>query len=184
MSFSPGLEKVLGKRTLIIGEMGSGKTRLLGQLLDQLIEMGLGEEVTLIEMAPGLITAGRLLEDYTKNVFKVRYLKPWIIIPPRLMGKNPEEVIRYARFNHLALKPLIEEYLEKPSRILLINDLTIYLHDGDLNDIEKVIKAAETFIATAYEGERLSDDKGSGITERERRSLNALKKIVDQVIKL
>ena len=177
-------EKFIGRKILIVGEIGSGKTLLLSRFLDELVRSGLKDEVTVIEMAPNRGEVGGTIENYTRNVLIVRYLKPWRIIPPRMMGKNREEVINYARLNMLALKPLIEEYLRDPTEILLINDLTIYLHAGEVEDIIQLINISKTFAATAYEGEKLADDKGSGITDRERRSLNRLKEFVDEVLKL
>ena len=79
---------------------------------------------------------------------------------------------------------MIEEYLRNPTEILLINDLTIYLHAGEVEDIIQLINISNTFTATAYEGEKLADDKGSGITDRERRSLDRLKGLVDEVLRL
>ena len=177
-------ERFIGKKTLIVGEVGSGKTLLLSRFLDQLVRSGLKDRVTVIEMAPNMEGVGGTVENYTRNVACVKYLKPWRIIPPRTMGKNREEVIRYARLNMLALKPLIEEYLRNPTEILLINDLTIYLHAGEVEDIIQLINISKTFTATAYEGEKLADDKGSGITDRERRSLDRLKGLVDEVLRL
>ncbi|HDD42049.1 MAG TPA: hypothetical protein ENF79_00005, partial [Nitrososphaeria archaeon] len=60
---------MLGKRALIVGEAGSGKTRVLASFLDFLVERGLEREVTLIELAPGLEEIGRPLETYTRSVF-------------------------------------------------------------------------------------------------------------------
>ena len=177
-------ERFIGKKTLIVGEVGSGKTLLLSRFLDQLVRTGLKDRVTVIEMAPNMEGVGGTVENYTRNVACVKYLKPWRIIPPRTMGRNREEVIRYARLNMLALKPLIEEYLRNPTEILLINDLTIYLHAGEVEDIIQLINISKTFTATAYEGEKLADDKGSGITDRERRSLDRLKGLVDEVLRL
>jgi len=177
-------ERFIGKKTLIVGEVGSGKTLLLSRFLDQLVRSGLKDRVTVIEMAPNMGGVGGTVENYTRNVACVKYLKPWRIIPPRTMGRNREEVIRYARLNMLALKPLIEEYLRNPTEILLINDLTIYLHAGEVEDIIQLINISKTFTATAYEGEKLADDKGSGITDRERRSLDRLKGLVDEVLRL
>ena len=177
-------ERFIGKKTLIVGEVGSGKTLLLSRFLDQLVRTGLKDRVTVIEMAPNMEGVGGTVENYTRNVACVKYLKPWRIIPPRTMGKNREEVIRYARLNMLALKPLIEEYLRNPTEILHINDLTIYLHAGEVEDIIQLINISKTFTATAYEGEKLADDKGSGITDRERRSLDRLKGLVDEVLRL
>ena len=178
-------QRIIGRKALIVGEAGTGKTKLLASFLDYLIERGFLREVTVIDMAPkAREEIGGTLDSYTISVDKVRYLKPWRIIPPRLTGRDAKEVLSYAKLNHQALKPLVEEYLKEPTKILLINDITIYLHAGDVEDLVKVIKASETFAATAYQGVRLRDDKGSGITEREREGLERLRKHVDEVVEL
>lgn len=177
--------RMVGRKTLIVGEADAGKTPFLARFLDYLVERGLAREVTVIDMAPerrGSI--GGRLEDYTLSTEAVRYLKPWRIIPPRLTGNSAEEVRAYAEENRLAIQPLIAEYLRRPTRILLINDITIYLHAGEFDEVEDVVKLSETFAATAYQGSRLSEDKGSGITERERKSVKRLKELVDEVLEL
>lgn len=175
---------MLGKRTLIVGEAGSGKTRALTSFLDFLVERGFEREVTLIELAPGLEGIGRPLEAYTRNVFRVRYLKPKRIYPPRLLGRTAEEVLNYAERNYREAEELLSIFSASPSRILLINDLTIFLHFGSPEQVLEAIQACETFAATAYEGEVLRDDKGSGITMREKKALSRLKLEMDLVIRL
>ncbi|HDD39794.1 MAG TPA: hypothetical protein ENG21_00910 [Nitrososphaeria archaeon] len=178
-------EDFLGRRTLIVGDVGTGKTRLLSYFLDYLIEeRGCEREVTLIEMAPAYKGIGAPVESYTKNVWKVRYLKPAKIFPPRMLGRDSEEVLRYAEQNRVELEPLLLKFERDPTKILLINDLTIFLHAGDPEKIIKIIDLCETFAATAYEGERLRPDKGSGITQREERALTVIKEHVDKVIYL
>ena len=174
----------LGKRILIVGEVGSGKTRLLARFIDFLVGVGLESETTLIDLAPGHGDIGRLTEEYTGNVYRVRYLKPDRIFPPRTLGRSREEVLEYARRNYEAARRLFKKFLEEPTRILLVNDLTIYLHYGEIDDILKLMGSVETFAATAYEGVILSDDKGSGISVRERKLLDRLKREVDLVLSL
>ncbi|RLG00534.1 MAG: hypothetical protein DRN47_01280, partial [Candidatus Wolframiiraptor sp.] len=59
-------EDFLGRRTLIVGDVGTGKTRLLSYFLDYLIEeRGCEREVTLIEMAPAYKGIGAPVESYT-----------------------------------------------------------------------------------------------------------------------
>jgi len=177
-------EELLGRRTLIVGEVGSGKTRLLSLFLDYLIERGYGGEVTLIEMAPGYGDIGVPVESYSENVRRIRYLKPSKIFPPRLLGRDSQEVLEYAERNRVELEPLLLKFEREPTEILLINDLTIFLHAGDPEKIVRLMGLCKTFAATAYEGRRLEPDKGSGITRRERAALSAVKKNVDRVIRL
>ncbi len=175
----------LGRRTLIVGEAGSGKTRVLASFLDYLLERVPSREITVIDMAPRRVKGvGGLLEDYTPSVWRVRYLRPWKITPPRLTGRTSEEVKRYAWENREALEPLLEEYLSKPTPTLLINDITIYLHAGSTERIKQMITHASTFAATAYKGIRLQDDKGSSISRREREELERLVELMDQVVEV
>ncbi len=174
----------LGRRILIVGEVASGKTKLLSEFLDYLVKRGFAAEVTLIEMSPSFVDVGRPVEEYTKSVGKVRYLKPSKIYPPRMLGRSKEDVLYYAEHNYRELKPLLSKFAENPSKILLIDDLTIFLHAGETEEILQVMEKCETFVATAYEGSALRDDKGSGITFREQRLLSELKNHVDRVIEL
>ena len=174
------MEEYLRRKTLLIGDVGSGKTIFLVEFLKFLIENSYSDDVTIIDIAPSRIHGvGGSIREYTEHVLMVRYLRLERVWAPRLMGKTKEEVLKYAEENRSSIEPLIDTYLSNPTRILLVNDLTIYLHAGDVNRIMDLINMAETFMATAYEGEKLKDDKNSGITERERKLLNILKEKVD-----
>ncbi|MEM4020828.1 MAG: hypothetical protein QXI18_00415 [Nitrososphaerota archaeon] len=177
-------EKLLDRRVLICGEVGAGKTRLLASFLKFLVDRELGGDVTVIDLAPGYGDIGRPVESYYPEVKMLRYMRPGRIYPPRLLGRSREEVLRYAEINLLEARKLLEDYVRAPSRILLINDLTIYLHAGDPDDILRLLDLCETFAATAYEGEALEDDKGSGITMRERRGLSRIKEHMDIIVNL
>ncbi|MEM3398745.1 MAG: hypothetical protein QW724_04495 [Nitrososphaerota archaeon] len=178
------MKEFLGKKTLLVGDVGSGKTSFLAEFLKYLIENNYSDDVTVIDIAPARIQGiGGAIRDYTDYVSRIRYLRSERIWAPRLIGKNREEVLRYAEENRTNIEPLINVYLSNPSRILLMNDLTIYLHAGDVERVLELMNTAETFMATAYEGIRLEEDKNSGITERERRLLNILKEKADIVKK-
>lgn len=174
------MEEFLKKKTLLVGDVGSGKTAFLAEFLKFLIEKGYSDDITIIDIAPSRIHGvGGSVREYTEYVLRVRYLRLERVWAPRLMGKTREEVLKYAEENRINIEPLINTYLSNPTKILLVNDLTIYLHAGDVTRIIDLINTAETFMATAYEGEKLKDDKNSGITERERKLLNLLKEKVD-----
>ncbi|MEM0375333.1 MAG: hypothetical protein QXP81_06130 [Nitrososphaerota archaeon] len=179
------VEGLLGKRTLVVGEAGAGKSMLLAKALERLVEIGLAREVTVIDMAPFRFSGiGGKLRDLTEAVGQVRYLTDDRIAPPRLLGKSAQEVLEIASRNAALIEPLLLDYLRSPTRILLVNDLTVYLHAGDPALIERAMETAETFIATCYEGSRLSDDKGSGVTRTERERLESLKRRADMVLNL
>jgi GTPase SAR1 family protein len=177
-------DKLLGRRALICGEVGAGKTRLLTRFLRFLVDRGLGDEVTIIDLAPGYGDVGRSVESYYPEVRGLRYMRPGRVYPPRLLGRNGHEVLHYAEMNLLEARRLLDDYARSPTRILLINDLTIYLHAGDPDDVLRLLDLCETFAATAYEGGALEDDKGSGVTARERYGLSRIKEHIDFIMNL
>ncbi|MEM3406605.1 MAG: hypothetical protein QW806_01545 [Nitrososphaerota archaeon] len=179
------LEEILNKKIMIIGEVKSGKTRLTAKILEELVNKIDPKNITVIDMAPTTITGiGERISAYTNIVSKIRYLAPSIIRAPRIEGKNKEEVIFLANLNKNSIEPLIEHFLNKPTRILIINDLSIYFHAGSIDKILKCMDTSETFITNAYYGYSLSNDKNSGITEREKKLIEELIKNIDIVIKL
>lgn len=157
-----------------MGETGRGKTRLTARLLEELVSALGPDKVTAIDMAPTAVPGFARLSAYTRVVERVRYLAPPVVRAPRLEGRSAEEVLALAEENRVAIEPLLDAYLSDPTPALVINDLTIYLHAGSVDKILRCAENAETFLANAYSGRALSDDKGSGVTERERRLLEVL----------
>lgn len=179
------IEEVLGKKIIIIGEVGSGKTRLTAKIFEELIDKIGFKNITIIDMAPTTITGiAARISAYTNAVSKVRYLAPSIIRAPRIEGKNKEEVIFLANMNKKMIDPLLEYFLNDPTKVLIINDLSIYFHAGNIDKIFECINASETFIANAYYGHSLSDDKSSGISEREKMAIEEIIKKMDMIIEI
>jgi archaellum biogenesis ATPase FlaH len=161
-------EELVGSRTVIVGERGRGKTLLTARLLEGLAKLYPLHEITAIDMAPTTLTPSSRLSDFTRLVNSIRYLAPPIVRAPRLEARTKDEVLELAEFNKRAIDPLLDEFLAKPTKVLVINELTIYFHRGS---VEKVLQCAiksETFLANAYMGASLVEqDKGSGISRRE-----------------
>ena len=87
----------LGKKVLITGDLGSGKTALLAKLLDEAINSKLGAKIAVIDMAPGeriidSYLAGKSLREYLKNLDLVQYMAPKNVHAPRLDGKSKDLV--------------------------------------------------------------------------------------------
>jgi len=173
---------LLGKRTLIIGEVDSGKTALTAKILLNLVAMGLGREITVIDMAPKrTLGVGGKITDYidVKYLKNTRYFSVEIV-PPRLLSKSEDEALRYAIMNFKKLKPLLDEYIANPTKILIINDLSIYVHAGPFEDVDACIMESETFIANSYFGKKI-DGKFPKIRYRERKFIIDLLRFVDNV---
>ncbi|HID04987.1 MAG TPA: hypothetical protein EYH45_01825 [Candidatus Caldiarchaeum subterraneum] len=178
------VNELLGRRTLIVGEAGSGKTKLLSEIVETLRNMGYGGEVTVIDLAPPKMgRVGGSLDEYI-DVGGLNYLKPSLVYAPRRQACNPDDLLRYVNHNLQQARGLFRRYLEKPTRILAVNDLTIHLQGGEVDEVKEIINKAETFIATAYKGEALQEDYGTGVTKAEREKLGEVTKLMHRIIQL
>ena len=177
---------LLGKRVLILGDTGTGKTRLTKRLLIEAIEEGHSQDITVIEMAPpsielrGLSVGGVLLNSTPP---KLRILEGGEIKTPRLSARDGEEVLRLADYNRGVIEKLLEDFIRAPTKILFINDISLYLQRGDLEYLWKVLQKAETVIANGYIGEKLKDDLGTGLSAREGQLIEMLASRTDVVIR-
>lgn len=179
------IEFFLGKRLLIIGDIGTGKTLLTSLIIRDLIRLGLAKHITIIDMAPARRRGvGGYIDDYLSLEGDIKYLKVKGIKMPRFMGKTKEEILNYAKYNYNIIKEFIERFRANPTKILVINDLSIYLHVGPLEDIIECMRLAKTFIANSYYSINLLDDKGSGISLREKHLVEELIRYCDIVINL
>ncbi len=174
----------LGKKTLITGEVGTGKTKLTADLTKKLVELGLSRKITVIDIAPDTfekdgVKVGGKLRQYLKEITNVRTLIPKKVYAPRLTAKNKKELIKMVEKNKELIKPVLNKFLLKPTEILIINDLSIYLQTGDFETVEKIVFEPKTFIANAYLGEYLNKDFSSGISRLERKLVNKLMEKVD-----
>jgi len=177
--------RVLGRKILILGDVGSGKTRLTAQILDSLLEKISVNDITVVDMSPTTVTGiGGRLSSYTSNALKVRYLAPEVVRAPRIEGKNRDEVISLAEFNKKVIAPLLHEFIRRPTSILFINDLSIYLHVGDVEMIIKCLELSDTVVANSYYGNALFNDKGSNISVREKKMISLLISKFDEVFNL
>jgi energy-coupling factor transporter ATP-binding protein EcfA2 len=174
-----------GQRTLILGESGSGKTRLAAKVVEQLMTVEKPDRITIIDFAPERTEhIGGKLTDYITVNSGVRYLTPKQVRAPRLTGASQEQVLRLARLNRKLMEPLLNEFIQKWTEVLIINDITLYLHAGKLERILQCVRLADTFLGTAYYGSKLAEDLGTGISLREKGLTDELAAFMDRVIRI
>jgi len=165
-----------------LGDVGAGKTLATIKLIYKLLELGY-TDITIIDMAPSIkYGVGGLICELAKIPNNITYIFSKDIIPPRSCGRNAKETLYYAKRNMMSLKKLLQYYLENPTEILIINDLSMYLHKGGIGVISKCIEVSKTFIGNSYYGVKLAFDHGSGISRRERRLIDKLMELVDMII--
>lgn len=177
--------EVLGKKLLIWGETGAGKTKLLAEILQELIWQVDPEEITVIDLAPQRTgEIGGKLTDYLTIDSRVRYLSPEKVYTPRLVSTSPEHVLRYAELNKKSMKPLLDQFVRKTTSVLMLNDITLYLHLGELQTVLECVRLADTFSATAYHGSTFDKDFGTGISSRERQLTEELAAFMDSIVRI
>ncbi len=185
----PKIETLIGKKVLVEGDVGSGKTAYIHRLIAQALEMAGTGEIIVVDMAPRRRRVGRRfvggqLKMPGKASSRLAHHSATHVFAPRLEGKNRAEIQEMAKANALELGKVVRSISVGGRSILFINDLTMFLHAGDVDLLVDAIRRAETFIGTAYRGEFLSRDRGSGIAQREKALLEKVEKSVDLVISL
>jgi hypothetical protein len=165
------------RRTLIMGEVNTGKTRATFAILRRWVEINPTPLMTVLDLAPVRIrgVGGRLT---LPRGFTGRY-RFADIVPPRLTGRSATEISRLAAANAQIVVPLLQEIIQKPHPILIINDVTLYLQAGDDVLLWAALKSADTLLVNAYYGTSFADHP---ISQRERRLTDRLMADCDQII--
>lgn len=182
-------QELLGKRALILGEVGSGKSRLTAKLLEEAISLGYSDRIAVIDLSPDIRlpsgeVVGAPLTSYVAIGPPIKYMRPMGIRAPRLEGNSRDGVLMLAEENAKAIEAIFYEYLKGAREILFINDVSLYLHGGELGLLLSVISKANTSILNGYYGVRLEKDKGSGISKRERALMEDLASRMDLLIEM
>ncbi len=165
------------KKTLLVGDINSGKTFRGGEILAAFCRAGLGGRIVILDMAPeipeamavakGLRGAGGRLSPppgCDVLVFEASPVPP-VSAPGRSggPGKGPSE------------PPVIEALFPRVSEtsrdILFINDVSLYLQAGNAEDLISFLHRFGTVIANGYWGNRLG---GGSLTDREKEQMKRL----------
>jgi hypothetical protein len=175
----------LSRKTLILGDVNTGKTTLTRAVLVALLRRpDLGGRIAIVDMAPeipeklakekGLFgVGGKLLPPAGHDIL---YLAgPFE--PPRLSSKTEEEAMEKAQQNRRIGDGLFRELDTQTRDILFVNDISIYLQAGTAEELIRWLDRAATVIANGYRGGRLG---GGELTERERTETEKLKTYFEQ----
>jgi len=183
----PSFKQCLGKKVLILGDVGTGKTKMTAELLSEAIEAGYTADITIIDLGPaktrvkGRRIGGHLTETMTIPK-AVRYLAPARVETPRLSATSADHLLTLAKVNHEAIAPLLKQFLAEPSPILFVNDVSIYFQSGAPDLLFEAVERAETFVANGYYGRYFAFDYGTGVSKRERELMDLLASKMDKVI--
>lgn len=175
----PATDDFLGRRTLLVGDVNTGKTQATLAQVARWIAAGYARWTTVLDLAPEIRQGigGRLALPPS---FKGLHLHT-AIVPPRLAGADENQAEEMARRNAQAITPLLEEARRAANPFLVINDVTLYLQAGDYDCLLSTLQSATTVLMNAYFGDRFPD---YALTRRERRLTERLMGICDRVIRL
>ena len=168
-----------GRRTLIIGDVNTGKTRLTENVLARWVAQKRSQEIAVLDLAPDTQESigGRI---HLPTGFRgVVLATP--IVPPRLRGRNEDEADTLAQTNAAAVENLLKNARLANCSILVINDVTLYLQAGKYDHLWAVIQPVETVLINAYYGHSFPDYH---LSRRERQLTDRLILDCDRVIRL
>jgi hypothetical protein len=179
------VDDYLSRKTLILGDVNTGKTTLTRKALEALLlRPDLGGRIAIVDMAPEIPAnlaeekglpgvGGKLTPPEGRDIL---YLGGRFE-PPRLSSKTEEEALKKARHNRQVIERLFGKIDLNSRDILLVNDVSIYLQAGTAKNLIRRLDRAATVIANGYWGERLG---GGTLTEREKTETAKLKTYFEQ----
>lgn len=169
----------LNRRTLIIGDVNSGKTRLTLAILQSFIDSGHAGDITVLDLAPDIRhgIGGKLALPPAKNLL----LLTCPIIPPRLTAQNAAQVHTLARQNAAAIDHLIDQALAARRTILFINDASLYLQAGRPDRFLALADAHTTVVINAYFGQKFLP---TTFSQKEKLRVQNLREHCDRAIQL
>lgn len=209
-------KEFFGKTTLITGESEKGKTYTTACFLNYIIQNVLNASETsdkvkvfVIDMAPqrftknGISIGGKIIDilQSVPSSQKITYMDIQNIIPPRFNSKTADEAVQLSKNNYDNIIPHLNRVyseLKKQKKtlkreslhnIVIINDLSIFLHHGSPKNIVKLMKLKNgrfklTLFMNSYEGTALLEDHGSGVSEKEKNKVRLIKNNCDFSIEL
>lgn len=168
----------LNHKTLIAGEVNSGKTERTLKILREFMECQ-RDSVAVLDLAPEKIRGiGGKLPLTLQEREKILYFSPQIV-PPRLSGKDEQEIQKLARENRIRSEMILAGFRARKIDILVINDVSLYFHAGDAERLLSFIEGVSTIVINGYYGNYFGD---TPLSRRERRQMEILMSRCDRVL--
>ena len=176
-----------GYHTLIYGETNTGKTFYTAKFIKFLLETKNipPKDISILDFAPKLayfnnLKIGGRIQDYYENSVKCNNINfKGEIIPPRLNAKNKNEMYLNICNNFNKIYEIIEIYNSSPTPVLIINDISLFLHLGSNKYLINTINKSDTFFGNSYYGSSISSKFSKLISIKEKRKVESLIKIIE-----
>ena len=165
------------RKTLIIGEVNSGKTERTLKILRDLIRCR-KDPIAVLDLAPEKIRGvGGKLPLSAQEKKRVIFFSPEIV-PPRLSGKNEEEINAFARGNCQRIEESLRAIRGKALECLVVNDVSLYLHAGSTKQLMVFVGGISTLVINGYYGHYFGD---SILSRREHEQMEILMSYCDPI---
>ena len=180
-------EDFISHHTLLYGETDTKKTFFTAKFVQFLLEAKKinPKEISILDFAPKLkviknLKIGGKIEDYyDKSLFCSNITFEGEIIPPRLTANNKKELYENACKNYKKTFEILKFFTDNPTKILIINDISIYLHIGNKDLLLEAIKKSNTFFGNSYYGSSIKSDFATLFSLREKRLVEYLIKKIE-----
>lgn len=168
------------RKTLILGDVNSGKTTRTAEILSSFIEEG-EQAIAVLDFAPeksGGVGGKMPLSEEIRG--KIWYVSPRIV-PPRLTAKTEDEAWEMARENFRQIEETFSNLPPTKWQVFILNDVSIYLQAGNADRLLFHLTPIPTVVMNGYYGGFF---KESALSRREREEMDALISSCDQVLYL
>ena len=180
-------DELIGYKTLLYGDTNTRKTFYTSKFIQYLIESKNihPKEISILDFAPpslkikNLKIGGKIEDFYEHSITCNNIYFEGEIIPPRLKARNKKELYKNACKNYKKTSKILNKFIENPTSILIINDISIYLHIGNKNSLLDSIKKPTTFFGNTYYGSSIQPNFTSLFSLREKRLIEYLIKKMD-----
>jgi hypothetical protein len=177
----------VGHHTLFYGETDTKKTYFTAKFVQFLIEKkNLNpREISILDFAPslsvikGLKIGGKIVDYYNNSIICNNLYFEGEIIPARLNARNLKDLYDNACNNYRKSFKILKIYIENPTNVLIINDVSIYLHIGNKKLLLDSIEKSNTFLGNSYYGSSIKSDFSHLFSLREKRLVNYLIKKIE-----
>ena len=173
------LHEYLGRRSLIMGDVNSGKTSLTRSIAEAIIRTGKAGQMVVLDLAPettkGIGGTLKLPESHCCRSLSCA------VTPPRLTGTTAVEIQALAEQNAQAIEPLLEAAGKARGEVLVVNDASLYLQAGLIDRLTAAMAAYATVVVNAYFGRSF---RPAPFTQFERDQVHSLAQWCDHVIQL
>ncbi|MFW9940213.1 MAG: hypothetical protein ACFFFT_04180 [Candidatus Thorarchaeota archaeon] len=179
---------LVGHHTLLYGETNTKKTFYTSKFIQFLVESKniTPNDISILDFAPPSTTinnlqiGGKVQDFYEKCNSCKNILFKGEIIPPRLNSSNKTELYHIACENYKKTSEILDFYKNNPTPVLIINDISIHLHIGNVNPLLEVINRSNTFFGNSYYGSSIKRNYATLFSLREKRQIEYLIKKVEK----